>query len=151
MRDREAYNNKSKCLGAMLFEEQAQIFEQLIIFYAPSSVFGSRYLLKKEPWSTSVKSSTVICLSIAVVKVPRNCWERSLNIAVIKYFQNDSLKKNIIAVTEVVFILLFSLTDVSEQKIKMKTRNTIAKSYHSKFSSNQHNGVSFFSYLAHGV
>ena len=93
MRDREAYNNKSKCLGAMLFEEQAQIFEQLIIFYAPSSVFVSRYLLKKEPWSTSVKSSTLICLSIAVVKVPRNCWERSLNIAVIKYFQNDTLKK----------------------------------------------------------
>ena len=82
MRDREAYNNKSKCLGAMLFEEQAQIFEQLIIFCAPSSVFVSRYLLKKEPWSKSVKSSTVICLLIAVVKVPRNCWERSLNIAV---------------------------------------------------------------------
>ena len=35
-------------------------------------------------WSISVKSSVVKCLSNAVVKVARNCWERTLN------FRNDT-------------------------------------------------------------
>ena len=45
--------------------------------------------------SMSVKSSIVRCLSSAVVKVPRNCWERTLDIAVIKYFQNDTFEKKL--------------------------------------------------------
>ena len=41
-------------------------------------------------------------------------------------------KKITITATEVVLIHLFSLTVVSDQKVKMKTRNTMALSCHSK-------------------
>ena len=40
---------------------------------------------------------------------------------------------------------------VLSKKIKMKTRNTIASSYHLKFSSTQDRGVLFFSCWGHGV
>ena len=66
MREGEAYNNNSNVL------------------------FQARHLC----WSMSVKSSIVRCLSNAVVKVPRNCWERTLNIVVIKYFRNETFEKN---------------------------------------------------------
>ena len=70
----------------------------------------------------SVKSSTVMCHSNAVVKVPRNCWESTLNIAMIKSFQNDNFRKEIaITVTEVVLIQFLSLTVVS----KHNTRETV--------------------------
>ena len=45
-------------------------------------------------------------------------------------------KKIIITVTEVVLIQLFSY-NVSKQNIKMKTRNTMAPSYHLKVTSTQ--------------
>ena len=57
----------------------------------------------------------------------------------------------IITATEVVLIQLLSYTVVSEQKIKMKTQNTMAPSYHSKVTSTQNKGVAFFSCLARGV
>ena len=62
-----------------------------------------------------------------------------------------SNKKITITATEVVLIQLFSYTVVSKQKIKMRTRNTMAPSYHSKVTSTQNKGVPFFSCLAHGV
>ena len=53
---------------------------------------------------------------------------------------------------EVVFIQLLSHNVVSKQKkIKMKTQNATAYSYHSKVISTQNKGVSFFSCLGHGV
>ena len=62
-----------------------------------------------------VEFSIVKCVSNAVIKVPRNCRERTLNIAVIKDFQNDtSGKKNTIAATEVVLIQLSPYTVVSK-------------------------------------
>ena len=51
--------------------------------------------------------------------------------------------------TEFALIHLFSLTAVSKQKIKMKTRNTVALSYHLKVTSTQKKGVPFLSWLAH--
>ena len=65
----------------------------VLIFQTSSSVFVSRYLLKKELhlcWSMSVKSSTVGCLSHTIVSFSRDCWERNFNIAVINYFQNST-------------------------------------------------------------
>ena len=62
MREPEAYNNKSNIL------------------------VQARHLC----WSMSVKYSIVRCLSNAVVKVPRNCWERTLN------FRNNTFHKKII-------------------------------------------------------
>ena len=74
-------------------------------------------------WSMSVKSSIIRCLSNAVVKIPRNCRERTLNIAVIKYFWNDTLhKKMTITATEIVPIQLFSYTVVSKQKHKNENK-----------------------------
>ena len=66
MREGEAYNNNSNVL------------------------FQARHLCL----SMSVKSSIVRCLSNAVVKVPRNCWERTLNVVMIKYFRNETFEKN---------------------------------------------------------
>ena len=125
LREREAYNNKSNVL------------------------VQARHLY----WSMSVKSSIVSCLSNATVRVRRNCWERTLKITVIKYFWNDTFKKKKITIiaTVVVLIHLFSLTVASKQKIKMKTWNTMALSYHSKVTSTQKKGVPYFSCLACGV
>ena len=123
MREREAYNNK------------LNVFVQ-----APHLC-----------WSMSVKSSIARCLSNAVVKVNRNCWERSLNIAVIKYFRNDTFEKITITATEAFLFQLFYYTVVSKQKTKIKGRNTIAPSYQSKATSTQNKGVPFFCCLAHGV
>ena len=59
-------------------------------------------------------------------------------------------EKNI--TTEVVFIQLLSYNVVSKQKnIKMKTQNSTAYSYHSKVTSTQNKGASFFSCFGHGV
>ena len=83
----------------------------------------------------SVKPSIVKSLSNAVVKVS----------GVIKYFRNDTFKNNYhIVAMEIVPIQLLSLTVVSEQKIEMKTRNTMALSYHSKVTSIQNKGLPFF-------
>ena len=97
--EKEKDKQEVKCLGAMAFEEQARVFVELIIFQALASISISRYLLKKESvlmlcWSMPLKSSTARCLSNTVIKTSRNCWERTLNIAVIKYFQNNTFKKN---------------------------------------------------------
>ena len=46
---------------------------------------------------------------------------------------------------------LFSLTAGSKQKAKMKIRNAMAPSCHSKVSSTQNKAVPFFSCLAHEV
>ena len=71
----------------------------------------------------SVKSSIIRCLSNAVVKIPHNCRERTLNIAVIKYFWNDTLHKEMtITATEIVPIQLFSYTVVSKQKHKNENK-----------------------------
>ena len=56
-----------------------------------------------------------------------------------------------ITATEVVPIQFFSLAIVSQQKIKMKTRNNMAPLHHSKFTSTQNKGVSRFFCLAHRV
>lgn len=42
----------------------------------------------------SGKSSTQRCLSNVIVKVSRNCGERTLNITVLNYFQNALSKIN---------------------------------------------------------
>ena len=96
----------------------------------------------------SVKSSVVSCLSNAVSKMPLNYWERTLSIAMTKYFRNEtSGKKMIISATGVVFIQLFSYIVVSKQKIKMITQNTMTPIYHPKVTSTQNKGVPFFSIL----
>ena len=56
----------------------------------------------------SVKSSVIRCLPNVAVKVPRNCSERTLNIAAIKQFQNGTFEKYTIIVREVVLIQLLS-------------------------------------------
>ena len=65
----------------------------------------------------------------------------------IKYFRNKIIK----IVTEVVLIQLFFYSVVSKQKIKKKTRNTMASSYHAKVTSTQNKGVPLFFCLGHGV
>ena len=70
-------------------------------------------------WSLSVKSSVVGCLSNTVHKMFRNCWERTLNIAVMKHLWNDTFEKSfIITATEVVLVWLFSYTVVPKQNNK---------------------------------
>ena len=64
----------------------------------------------------SVKSTVVRCLSNAVVKVRRNSGKTTLNIAVIKYFWNDTFEKKTITKAEVVCIQLLSYKIVSKQK-----------------------------------
>ena len=76
----------------------------------------------------------------------RNCRERILNT-----FGMALSKKNAITATEVVLIQFFSYNVVSKQRIKMKTKNTMAPSYHSKLTSNQNKKVPFFSCLGHRV
>ena len=62
-------------------------------------------------WSMPVKSSTGGCLSYAIVKVSFNCWERTLNKAVIKFLQNDTFETNFtISATEIVLKYNCSLT-----------------------------------------
>ena len=82
--------------------------------------------------------------------MPPNCCERTLNIAVIKKFQNGTFEKITIIVTEVVLISC-SLAAGSKQKIQMKTQNIMAYSHPLKVSSTQNKGVPFFSYLAHEI
>ena len=115
MREREACNNKSNVL------------------------VQARHLC----WLMSVKSSIIRYLSKAVVKMPRNYWERTLNIAVIKHFWNDTFEKKItITTTRNILIQLFSLTVDSKQK---KQNENIE--YHSKVTSAQNKEVLFFSFL----
>ena len=52
---------------------------------------------------------------------------------------------------EVALVQLFSYAFVSKQKIKVKTRNIMAPSYHSKVTSTQNKGVPFFSCFSHVV
>ena len=78
---------------------------------------------KIDPWSMSVKSWIGGCLSNAVSKVSRNCWERTLNIALMKYLRNDTFKKNFTATaTEVVLVQLCSYTVVSKQNNKNENK-----------------------------
>ena len=67
-----------------------------------------------------------------------------VNIAVIKYIWNYPYEKKITITTEIVLIHLFFLTVVSKQKLKRKTRNTMAFSYYSKVTCTQNKGVPFF-------
>ena len=69
----------------------------------------------------------------------------------IKYFQNDTFEKKTITATEVVYIQLLSYEVFLNKKIKMKTQNTMACSYHSKVTFTQNKVVPFFSCLGHGV
>ena len=112
MREREAYNNKSNVL--------VQAWHLC--------------------WTVSVKSPTIRCFSNTVAKVPCNCWERTFNIVVISTLGMTLSKKITITTTEVFLIQLFSYNVVSRQKIKMKTQNTMAPSYHSKVISTQSKG-----------
>ena len=69
--------------------------------------------------SMSIKSWIERCLPNVVVKVPRNCWEITLNIAWSSTFRMTlSNKKIAITATEVVLVQLFSYTVVSKQNIK---------------------------------
>ena len=70
-----------KFVGAMFFEEQADIFEQLIISQTLLPVFVLWYIPKKILAHMSIKCSTVKCLSNAVVNVPHNSWGRTMSIA----------------------------------------------------------------------
>ena len=66
------------------------------------------------------------------------------------YFQNDTLKKTIIA-TEVVSTQLLSYNVVSKHKNKNKNTEYDGMLIHSKVTSTQNKGVPFFSCLGHGV
>ena len=66
----------------------------------------------------------------------------------IKYLRNGTFEKKVTITAADVFLFLiqlFSYTVVSKQKIKMKTRNTMASSYHPRVTSTQNKGVPFFS------
>ena len=88
---------------------------------------------------------------MSLSKVRPNCgenFERSCN----QVLLDDTFEKIFtITATEVILIHLLSVTIVSKQKIKIKTWNTMALSYHSKVTSTQSKGVPFFSCLAHGM
>ena len=96
-----------------------------------------------------VKSSTVRCLSNAVVKVFRNSCERNLKCDQVdpgwyfrkKYYNSDERCSHPVC----------SLTVGSKRKIKMKTQNIMTSSYRLNVSSTQNKGVPFFSCLNHGV
>ena len=70
-----------KYLGAIFFKEPAQIFVQLIISKALSPIFVSSYLSKKDfiifiqLTRTLIQVRKILCLSNAVVNVPRSFWE----------------------------------------------------------------------------
>ena len=86
---------------------------------------------EKELTPMSVKSSVVGCFSNAIVRVPRNCLERFLNIAVIKNFRNDTFgKKYHTSAGSCFHIQLLSYNVVSKQK--NKNENT---EYHGMFIS----------------
>ena len=91
----------------MLFEEEAQIVAQRIIYRTPSSIFVSRYLVKKESgamWFMPVKLCVFhMELLIFFVIVKKELW----TLAVIKFFQNGTFEKITITATEVVLIQLF--------------------------------------------
>ena len=109
----------------MFFKLQTWIFVQLITFQALSSIYVSRSLNKKEfcwscvlhlywsminlevCWSTSVKSSNAKCLSNAVVILPSNCREKTLN--------------------------MFFLTVVSKQKNKKRKYKNTTAAWHGTF------------------
>ena len=69
----------------------------------------------------------------------------------IKYFRNDTFEKKNITATEGIYIQFLSYDAFLNKKIKMKTQNTMACSYHSKVTFTQNKGVPFFSCLGHGV
>ena len=77
-------------------------------------------------------------LSNVVVNVYLNCREITLKIAScdrVANFQSGTFEKKTITVTEVVFIQVYFLTVGSKhKKIKMKARNAMTASYHSKFN-----------------
>ena len=141
-----------KYLGAMSFKDQARIFVGLITFQTPSSVFASRNLLKKE-----LPPMLIHVCKIFNCKVSFKCRCRCASWLLRKNFEHScdqelsEWQKITITVTEVVFMQLFSLTIGSKQKIKMKTRNAMEPSYHSKVRPSQNKAVSFFPCLAHGV
>ena len=75
-----------------------------------------------------------------------------MNIVVTKYFQNDtSEKKKSITATEVVLTQLLFYNVVPKHKNKNENTLTHKNSYHSKVTSTQNKGASFFSCLGHGV
>ena len=91
----------------------------------------------------SIKYSVVRCLSNAVVKLPRNCWKRTWNIAVMKYFRNDTFRKK--QQRQKLFSSNCSLiTLFPNKKIKMKTQNAMTCSYYSKVTSTQNKGSLIF-------
>ena len=74
-------------------------------------------------WSMLVKSSVGRYLSNAVVKVTGNCWERTFNIAMIKYLRNGTFEKPFTITATEVFPLF---------RKKNKNQNT---EYYSTFTS----------------
>ena len=131
------------CFGPMSFEVKAWIFVQLIVFQTPLSIFVSWCLNKKElalmligfreifNCKVSLKPRCSMCLLI----VERNFAHSFDQVA---NFQKSTLEKITIKVTKVVLIQVFFLTVGSKhKKMKMKTRNTMAPSHHSKASSSQ--------------
>ena len=100
--------------------------------------------------SMSVKSSTVRCLSNAVVNVSRYCWELWKQV-ISSNFQNGTFEIITITVKKIVLIQVFFLLLLLNKKIKIKTRNTIVTSYYSKTRSTQNYGVPFLSCLGHGA
>ena len=133
--------------GPMLFEVQALIFVYLIIFQVPLPIFVLWFLTKKELapiWSIFLKSSTVKYLSNAVVNGPPNCGEKNFEPSCdqVVNIRNFPFWKNYLTVTEVVLIQVFFLTVGSKEK-KMKTRNTMAPSYHPEVSSTQKGSLIF--------
>ena len=150
-----------RCLCAMFFEEQAQIFVQPITFQDPSSFsFHDIYPIKNYLvcWSMSIKSSTVRRLSNGVVCVSRNCWERTLSIATLRkqysHFDQVTLRMALFKSLTWPWLKLFSSTcsflPLVLKKIEMKTQNIMAPSHHWEFSSTQNQRVSLFSCLGHG-
>ena len=129
-----------KCPSAVFFKEQDFIFIQVIISKVPSHIFFLWCLLKNELacWLMSINSLTVRYLLNAVVKVPRNCWQGTLNIADTSNFWNSAFEIIIITVTEIV---------ASKQKKERKTRNAIAPSYNLKVSSAQNQGINLLKLL----
>ena len=83
-------------------------------------------------WFISLKSSIVRCLLNAVVKVPRNCWERTSN------FWNDTFFS---------FSSNYSLIPFFLNKNKNENREYYGTFMYSKVISTQNKGVPFFSCL----
>ena len=94
-----------------------------------------RELLHLDPCSWNLQLQGV--LQNGVVNVPRNCWERTLNIVWSSNIQNGTFGKITITVAKVALIQVSFHNVGSKQKIKLYTRNTMAYSYHSKVRSTQ--------------